>query len=134
MPSVINEEPQVLIIDDLAEARALLRDMLEEMGFRTIVEAKNAEEAFAALKRHGAQLILCDQMMHGMSGTSFVKKINDYALLRDIPVVMISSCSDDFVIDEALQSGARDYVQKPLNFKLLRSKLGSLVGSWVERS
>ena len=87
MVRAYREEPQVLIIDDIAATRTLLRDMLREMGFTDIVEAKDGREALDKLKDHRAQLIICDNVMEGMCGLDLLYQLRNHAYLVDIPFI-----------------------------------------------
>lgn len=123
MVRTYREEPQVLIIDDIAATRTLLRDMLREMGFTDIVEAKDGREALDKLKEHRAQLIICDNVMEGMSGLDLLYQLRNHAYLVDIPFIVVSSCGDVSTVDAALDLGADDYIMKPVSFKLFRRKI-----------
>lgn len=118
-----SEEPQVMVIDDVPATRALLRDMLQEMGFCSIVEAGGNHEALAQLKRKRAKLIICDYVMDDVSGLDFLRELRTHAYLEDVPVIIVSSCSDVPVIEAALELGADDYLIKPISFKLLSQKI-----------
>jgi len=121
------EEPQVMIIDDISATRVILRDMLREMGFTDIVEAKSGEDALEKLKRHRAQLIICDNVMGGMSGLELLYQLRNYAYLVDIPFIVVSSDGEVPTIDAALDLGAEDYILKPISFKLLRRKISDVL-------
>ena len=117
------EEPQVMVIDDISATRTILKDMLIEMGFKDIVEAKNGKDALEKLRKHRAQLIICDNMMDGMSGLDLLYQLRNHAYLVDIPFIVVSSCGDVPVIDTALDLGAEDYILKPISFKLFKRKV-----------
>lgn len=117
------EEPQVMVIDDISATRTILKDMLLEMGFKDIVEAKNGKDALEKLRKHRAQLIICDNMMDGMSGLDLLYQLRNHAYLVDIPFIVVSSCGDVPVIDTALDLGAEDYILKPISFKLFKRKV-----------
>ena len=123
MLDAYNDEPQVMVIDDIPATRAILKDMLMEMGFNDVVEAKNGDEALDKLKRNRAQLIICDNMMDGMCGLDLLYQLRNYAYLVDIPFIVVSSCGDVPMIDTALDLGADDYILKPISFKLLKQKV-----------
>jgi DNA-binding response OmpR family regulator len=93
------------------------------MGFQDIVEAKSGEDALSKLKEHRAQLIICDNMMDGMSGLDLLYQLRNYAYLVDIPFIVISSNGEVPVVDTALDLGADDYILKPISFKLFKRKI-----------
>lgn len=118
-----SDEPQVMIIDDVKATRDILRDMLKEMGLNLIVEASDGREALEKLKKHRAQLIICDHIMNDMSGLDLLHQLRNHPYLVDIPFIVVSSCSDVNVIDTALELGADDYIVKPVSFRLFRRKI-----------
>lgn len=127
MLQTFREEPQVMIVDDVSATRAIVKDMLTEMGFKDIVEAKSGEDALTKLKEHRAQLIICDNMMDGMSGLDLLYQLRNYAYLVDIPFIVISSNGEVSMVDTALDLGADDYILKPISFKLFKRKIGEVL-------
>lgn len=121
--NALAEEPQVMIIDDMLASRAVVRDMLAEMGITRVAEATDGSEALAKLQRNRAQLIICDLMMEEMHGASLLAQVRKHASLNNIPFIMMSSCSDEPIIRAALEMGARDFLVKPLAFKSFRDRI-----------
>ena len=117
------EEPQVLVIDDVPATRLILKDMLSEIGFHTIAEASDGREALEKLKRHRAQLIICDHVMKDMSGLDLLDQLRNHPYLVDIPFILVSACREVSVIDTALELGADDYIPKPISFELFKRKV-----------
>ena len=82
----------VLIVDDYPDARATLRDMVEELGLEA-VEAEDGQEAFNYLVFHPeqrVQLILLDLDMPRMNGVDFLTLVKSYLRLASIPVLVVS--------------------------------------------
>ena len=123
MLDAFSEEPQVMIIDDVPATRTLIRDMLQEMGYTAIVEAASSDEALSRLLKKRAKLIICDYMMEEASGLDFVRELRSHPYLEDVPVLIVSSCSDAPIIEAALELGADDYILKPISFKLFSQKV-----------
>ena len=124
----MTEEPQVLIVDDVAGTRAFVRDMLLEMGITRVMEAQDGGDALIKLHKYGAQLIICDHMMESMTGLELLEQLKRYCRLSAIPVLMVSGCGDVPVVDAALELGAADYLVKPISFNLFRRKIHDLIG------
>jgi two-component system chemotaxis response regulator CheY len=121
------DEPQVMIIDDMPATRALLRDMLTDMGFTTIEEACDGREALEKLKDQRAQLIVCDHVMKDMSGLDLLSQLRNYPYLVDIPFIVVSAVGDGPIIDAALDLGAADFIVKPVNFSVLKRKISDVL-------
>ncbi len=120
------DSPCVMVIDDVPETRMLLRDMLEEMGFLSVIEASNGRDALEKLKSKPAHLILCDHVMEEMSGLDLLSQLRNYPYLVDIPFIVVSAVGDVPVIETALDLGADDYLMKPVSFQLLRRKVSDV--------
>jgi len=104
----------ILIVDDENDIRELLKDFLEDEGFRCHTAA-NAFEALEAYQRLGdVALIMSDIRMPGKSGLDLLTEIK--ALDEDVIIVMISAVKDIESAITAMSNGAYDYVSKP--FKL----------------
>lgn len=121
------DSPCVMVIDDVPETRMLLRDMLEEMGFLSVIEASNGRDALEKLKSKPAHLILCDHVMEEMSGLDLLSQLRNHPYLVDIPFIVVSAVGDVLVIETALDLGADDYLMKPVSFQLLRRKVSDVL-------
>jgi two-component system chemotaxis response regulator CheY len=117
-----NELP-VLIIDDIDSARAVLRDMLSELGFTNFLEARDGREALRILKDSMVQLIFCDNVMEGMSGLEFITALRGLADFTTVPVIFVSAVGEVSTVEEAIENGAADYLVKPISFRKLRRKV-----------
>lgn len=110
----------VLIVDDEAMARTLLRLMLVRDGFE-VVEAEDGPEALARVKELRPDLILLDVMMPGMDGIAVCKALRGDRDTAELPVILLSAKADFESVDRGLRAGATKYLTKPLSSeKLLR--------------
>ena len=117
----------ILIVDDVEATRALIRDMLEEMGYYHIIEAPDGREALEILCQTPVQLMLCDQVMNDMSGQELLLRLRENPRLRDTPVIIVSALSDVAEVESAMNLGASDYLIKPLSFRKLRRKVTEII-------
>jgi DNA-binding NtrC family response regulator len=104
------EERSILVIDDEAALRHMLRLVLEQEGY-VILEAENGQAAFSLLEKQVPAVILCDIRMPGMDGMEFLRQARARSI--NSTVIMMSAYGS---IDTALQcmkEGAYDYVSKP---------------------
>lgn len=110
---VLSSKIKVMIVDDSATIRSLLRKILsKDSRFEIVAEAGKPSEALEILKKVKPDVMTLDVHMPEMDGVTLLKRI--YPLYK-IPTVMITSVSREegtFVLD-ALESGAVDYIQKP---------------------
>ena len=116
----------ILVIDDVQSARAILCDMLRELGFTNFIEAKNGQEGLHVLARQEVQMIFCDNVMEGMSGLDFLTYLRNHRSCSDIPVIFVSAVGDVSTVEEAIDLGAVDYIVKPISFRKLRRKIDQI--------
>lgn len=119
--------PEVLIVDDLAGTRAVLRDMLEELGYKDIEEAADGREALEKLEKRKAQLVISDHSMQDMSGLDLLLKLRTLPHLFGIPFIMCSAQADLPVIENAMKLGVSAYIVKPIRFDTLQLKISEVM-------
>ena len=117
------ERSKILVIDDDSTVTDYLSAKLGS-AFQVI----SSNDSNAALERAQAELpdlIMCDVNMPGMDGEDVLKRIISDPRLRDTPVIMVSSAVDQEGVLRCIESGAIDYLQKPVKPVLLRARLTS---------
>jgi putative two-component system response regulator len=105
----------ILVVDDKANVRTLVRDYLTEQGFH-VSTADNGQNALYAARHDKPDLILLDIMMPEMDGFEVCARLKDNPDLRDIPVIFISALTDTTDKLKAFNVGAVDYIAKPFHF------------------
>lgn len=105
----------IMIVDDSPVMRLFIRKVIGLTGIDVgeYCEAGNGEEALQSLRDRWVDLVLTDINMPRMSGEEFVRHLQRDDLLRDIPVIVVSTDSSRSRIDSMLALGARGYVSKP---------------------
>ena len=101
----------ILIADDNAFMRRMLRDMLERRGYKVIGEAVNGQDAFEKYRLLKPDVVTMDITMPIVSGLDAVKLINTYDPLAK--VIMCSAMGQQPLVIQAMQSGAKDFIVKP---------------------
>lgn len=114
---------KILIADDLATNRKLLRQMLGRMGNYDVVEAVNGKEAVDLFKKEAPDLILMDINMPEMDGMKSATEIKMNAGNTYIPIIFVTALSADSALTKALDSGGDDFVSKPFDVDVLKSKI-----------
>jgi len=105
-----NEHPSVLFIDDDPKASELFRRYVAREPFQCRVY-QDPLEALEYFRREGADLIITDQRMPGLSGTELLAEVRDQD--PEVPVIIITGHGDVDTAVEALRRGATDFVKKP---------------------
>jgi len=113
--------PKLLLIDDDESVRKLLRFRLKNSY--EIIETGSPEEALALALQEKPDAILLDLMMPKYSGFEVCQTISSLSFTSRIPIIIVSGESSADYKDFCESLGARDFVQKPVNFEALESKL-----------
>lgn len=116
----------VLIIDDEADIRNLIKYNLEKEGY-FVVEAEDGERGIAMAKIHTPDLILLDVMMPIMDGVETCEKLKSIPELSTSLICFLTARSEDYSQIAGLDAGADDYITKPIKPKLLVSRLAALL-------
>lgn len=119
-------DSKVLIVDDMASTRGLIKDMLRELGFTNVSMARNGREALQKVQDENADLVISDQLMDDMTGTELLEALRKDPKLADIPFIMVSAVRDAPAIDSALDLGVDDYIAKPISMGLLQRKISDV--------
>ncbi|MBK9782166.1 MAG: response regulator transcription factor [Anaerolineales bacterium] len=113
----------ILVADDKANIRNLVREYLEAENFRVIIAA-NGREALYAARAEKPDLILLDIMMPEMSGYDFIKA---YRKESETPIILLTAKLDETDKVLGLELGADDYVTKPFGMKELTARIHAVL-------
>lgn len=117
---------KVLIVDDAAFMRMMLKDILLKNGFEVIGEAENGRTGVQLFQELSPDLVTMDITMPEMDGISAVKEIKK--LDGKARIVMVSAMGQQSMVIEAIQAGAADFIVKPFQpdrvLESLRKALG----------
>jgi CheY-like chemotaxis protein len=104
----------VLIADDSMVIRAVLRQHLEEEGYR-VLEAVNGPNAIEMVRHHRPDMVLLDIEMPGLNGHEVLRRLKADEELQDTPVVFLTATTGSEQLVAALRAGAQDYLKKPFD-------------------
>jgi putative two-component system response regulator len=121
----VQQTPTILIVDDEPANRDLLVDMLTRLGY----QCETARDGFEALGKLNLDidLILLDVMMPGMDGYEVAKAIRANPETQDIPIMMVTALSSREDRIKAVEAGANDFLDKPIDPTELRVRTASLL-------
>lgn len=117
---------QILVVDDVPANIKLLEAKLAS-EYYDVITAKDGFEALAQAQENKPDLILLDVMMPGMDGFETCKKLKENPDLSHIPVVMVTALSEQSDRVRGLESGADDFLTKPINDMALFARVKSLI-------
>ncbi len=122
---LLNPDARVLVVDDNAVNRRLALALLERLGIG-VSEAKNGEEAIAALTAMKYDLVLMDCQMPVMDGFEAARTVRDSSssvLDHQVPIIAITANAQPGATQKCLAAGMNDYLAKPVDLKRLAGKL-----------
>jgi CheY-like chemotaxis protein len=123
------ERPQakILLVDDRAENLIALEAILSSLG-QELVRAHSGEAALAALLVDEFAVILLDVVMPGMDGFETARHIKQRARTQDVPIIFLTAAgADPELVFRGYAAGAVDYITKPFDPRVLRSKVAVFV-------
>lgn len=117
---------KILIVEDDADIRELMRYNLEREGYR-VDEKSSAEDALSYLEKSAPDLILLDLMLPGTDGFAFCRKIRGLEKTELTPVIMVTARNEDADIVAGLEVGADDYITKPFSARVLQARVKAVL-------
>lgn len=117
---------KILVVDDVLVNVALLEALLTEAGFE-VLKAYGGKEAIDLVKKEKPVLVLLDIMMPEIDGTQACEILRKDANTASTPIVMVTAKDKDSDIVRSLETGADDYIVKPVNKKELLGKIDNLL-------
>ncbi len=117
---------KILIIDDSTTNVVLLEAILNSKGYQ-VQTALSAVEALPMIEKEKPVLILLDLLMPRISGFEFMEKIRRNPETSDIPVIVVSAVTDEANKRRIMNTGVRDFIEKPIDIQALIQKVEKIV-------
>ena len=114
---------KILIVDDFATMRRIIRNLLRELGFTNTHEADDGDTAFPMLQSGNFDFVVSDWNMPRMTGLDLLRAVRADANLNKLPVLMVTAESKRERIVEAAEAGVNGYVVKPFTAGTLEEKI-----------
>lgn len=102
---------KILIVDDAAFMRMMIKDILSKNGYEVVGEAQDGSQAVEKYKELNPDLVTMDITMPGMDGISALKEIKQHN--SEAKVIMCSAMGQQAMVIDAIQAGAKDFIVKP---------------------
>ncbi|WP_017305711.1 hybrid sensor histidine kinase/response regulator [Spirulina subsalsa] len=116
---------KILVVDDSPDNLFLIQSILEEEGYESEL-AENGQDAIALIEENPPDLVLLDVMMPGMDGFEVTRRIRENPHLSYIPILLITAYDQASVV-QGLDSGADDFIRKPVEIEELLARVRSLL-------
>ena len=116
------DKPLILIIDDDTAMRFMARETLEVEGFE-VVEAQDGREGVECFEEHQPDLVLLDLIMPVKDGFQACRDIRRTMYGKRVPIMVMTSLDDTESITQAYDSGATDFITKPIEYLILGQRV-----------
>ena len=118
----------ILVVDDSRIMRNIVKNTFATLKIPCqYLEAENGKKAYQILETNKVSLVFLDWNMPEMDGLEFLKKVRAMPDYKDLPIIMVTSEAAKYNVVEALQSGATDYIVKPVREKVFIEKVSEIV-------
>lgn len=122
----MNKKMKVLIVDDFATMRRVIKNLMKSLGFENFEEAEDGVKALKILKTTKIDLVITDWNMPNMTGLELLKEIRKESRLAHIPVLMVTAEQKREQIITAAKEGVNGYIVKPFTGETLSDKLNKI--------
>lgn len=110
---MIQNDIKILISDDSILARKQLKDIISSYGTPTFFEASNGQDTIDIYKKESPDLVFLDIVMPVKDGNAAIREIVSFD--KDADIIIVSSVGTQSQLKAAIEAGAKDFIQKPLN-------------------
>ncbi len=124
----LDKKMKILVVDDFATMRRIIKNILRQIGFTNIVEADDGSTALPILEKEHIDLVITDWNMPKMSGLELIKAIRANPTTKDTPILMVTAEALKENIIEAVKAGVNNYVVKPFTAQVLQEKIEKIFG------
>ena len=123
------DELRVLVIEDQAFIRQVIRKLLRQIGCTHVYEAEDGDTGFTQLLRVEPDLVLCDIAMEPVDGMAFVRRVRSSDALAnpEVPIVFLTSDSKAETVREAVEVKVNGYLVKPVDREELRTRVAAVM-------
>lgn len=119
---------KILIVDDFATIRRILKTILKQIGFTNIIQADDGTTALEELKKTAVDLIISDWNMPKMTGLDLLNYVRSTDGLREVPFLMVTAEGQKQNVMDAIKAGVTNYVVKPFSAETITEKLEEIFG------
>ncbi|MCX7011619.1 MAG: response regulator [Candidatus Sumerlaeota bacterium] len=120
----------VLVVEDFATMRRIVKTMLRRIGFTNLVEAEDGRQALNAPRKGQYGFVVTDWNMPSMTGIELPRAIRGDPKLSATPVLMVTAEADKRNVLDAAKSGVTNYIVKPFTVETMQAKIEKIF-PWV---
>ncbi len=124
---MIKPKLEILVVDDQAVIRTLMKNQLRAMGYKHVCEATDGRMALDIMKNKVISLVISDWNMPHMNGYELLKAVREDADLMGTPFIMVSGDANPQLISQAIQFKVNQFILKPFTLKVLEENINQVV-------
>jgi two-component system chemotaxis response regulator CheY len=122
---------KILVVDDMATMRKIVRNMLTQMGFTNVSEAEDGIPAWEMIQEaqktgQPFEFIVSDWNMPGMSGLDLLKNLRSNDQFKKLPFLMVTAEAEQSNVITAVKAGVSNFVVKPFSQTTLQEKIAKI--------
>jgi two-component system chemotaxis response regulator CheY len=118
---------KILVVDDFATMRKVIRNLLKQVGYENIVEAEDGVNALRVLKSQKIDLVVSDWNMPNMTGLDLLKAVRADEELKQTPFLMVTAEALQDNVIAAVKAGVSNYIVKPFTAEVLNEKISKIL-------
>ena len=120
--------PRILVADDKASSRELVRTILHHLGYE-VNEVSDGLEALRVIETDTPDLVLLDVQMPGLTGHEVVFRVRQNQALKTLPIIAFTANAMAGDRERAIQAGFSSYLSKPVSLSALRAEISRLLNA-----
>ena len=123
----VNKNIKILVVDDFATMRKVIRNLLKQSGYENIAEAEDGVAAMNVLKSTKIDFVISDWNMPNMTGIELLRAVRSNNELSAMPFLMVTAESLKENVVEAVKAGVSNYIVKPFTAEVLGEKIEKIL-------
>ena len=123
----VNKKIKILVVDDFATMRKVIRNLLKQSGYENVTEAEDGVAAMNMLKSTKIDFVISDWNMPNMTGIELLKAVRSDNELGAMPFLMVTAESLKDNVVEAVKAGVSNYIVKPFTAEVLGEKIDKIL-------
>lgn len=122
----VDRNMPILIVDDFATMRRIVKTCLRQLGFENVTEAEDGKVALQKLQANEFKLIISDWNMPNMMGIDLLRNVRSDDKFKALPFLMVTAEAQKENVIEAAKAGVSNYIIKPFTADQLEAKLSAI--------
>jgi len=118
---------KIMVVDDFATMRKVIRNLLKQVGYENIVEAEDGVIALKTLKSQKIDFVVSDWNMPNMTGLELLKAVRSDEDLKSTPFLMVTAEALQDNVIAAVKAGVSNYIIKPFTAETLNDKITKIL-------